>query len=377
MDTLSLYIHIPFCRAKCIYCDFNSYAGLDSIFESYTAALTREMRLAARAQVRTIYVGGGTPTVLPLGRLAQILEAALQSFSVDADAEITIEANPGMLDPGNLAKLRSLGVNRLSLGVQSFDEQELAMLGRIHTTAEAHQAIQTARALGIDNVSLDLIYGLPGQSLASWRSTLKEALSQQPEHLSLYALTVEEGTPLEGMIAQGTLPGPDPDLAAEMYEYAQDALCAAGYYHYEISNWARAPRLRCQHNVVYWRNEPYLGAGAGAHSWVGGRRWANVAAPGEYVDRLATGRCYLDSEETIDMKLEMAETMIMGLRLVDEGVEFARFQARFGVDLRQHYVDELAELRDLNLIATDSDRVKLTRRGRLLGNQVFLRFLPE
>jgi oxygen-independent coproporphyrinogen-3 oxidase len=377
MDTLSLYIHIPFCQAKCVYCDFNSYAGLDSLFGDYTAALTCEMLVAARAQVRTIYVGGGTPTVLPLEHLAQILEAALHSFSVDAEAEITLEANPGTLDPGNLARLRSLGLNRLSLGVQSFDEQELSMLGRIHTTAEAHQAIQAARALGIDNISLDLIYGLPRQPLTTWRTTLEEALSQQPEHLSLYALTVEEGTPLDRLIAQGTLPGPDPDLAAEMYEYAQDALCAAGYHHYEISNWARAPRLRCQHNLVYWRNEPYLGAGAGAHSWVGGRRWANVATPGEYVARLATGRPYLDSEETIDLNLEMAETMILGLRLVDEGVEFARFQARFGVDLRQHYADELAELQVLNLIATDSDRVKLTRWGRLLGNQVFLRFLPD
>jgi len=375
METASLYIHIPFCRAKCSYCDFNSYAGLETLFEDYTLALIREVELAETASIQTVYVGGGTPTVLPLEHLAQILQAA--SSALETDAEVSIEANPGTVDQGALAHLQALGVTRLSLGVQSFDERDLRLLGRVHTVAEAHHAFRRARAAGFDNINLDLIYGLPGQSRSSWRKTLEQALALRPEHLSLYALAVEEGTPLAAGVALGTIPSPEPDLAAEMYEYTQDATATAGYEHYEISNWAGSDRFRCRHNLVYWRNEPYLGIGAGAHSWAGGRRWANVAAPAEYVARLGDGRSPVDSEEAIEPALEMGETMMMGLRLVDVGVEFGRFRERFGVDLREHFADELAELRELGLVVTDHDRVKLTERGRLLGNQAFLRFLPE
>jgi oxygen-independent coproporphyrinogen-3 oxidase len=377
MDTLSLYIHIPFCQTKCSYCDFNSYADLDSLHQDYAAALIREMALAGRVRVQTIYMGGGTPTVLPLTCLAKILEAAFAFFAVKAGVEVSIEANPGTVDTELLSQLRTLGVTRLSLGVQSFDDRELGMLGRIHTVTEARQAIRAAREAGFDNLNLDLIYGLPTQSLDTWQSTLEEALALRPEHLSLYSLTLEQDTPLERSIAQGTVPMPDTDLAAEMYECAQDVLATAGYDHYEISNWSRSHRFRCQHNLAYWWNQPYLGVGAGAHSWAGGRRWANVAAPAEYVNLVREGRCFVDAEETIDEALEMGETMMMGLRLVEEGVELGRFRARFGIDVLERFAEELAELQELGLIAVNGERVKLTSRGRLLGNQAFLRFLPD
>ena len=374
---LGLYIHIPFCRAKCTYCDFNSYPGQEALFEDYTTALVWEMEQVGRAQVHTIYVGGGTPTVLPLSHLARILRQVQMCFAAKSDAEVSLEANPGTVGSVLLAGLRALGVNRLSLGVQSFDDQELRLLGRIHTAAEAVKAFGAAREAGFENINLDLIYGLPKQSLATWQTTLAGAVALAPEHLSLYALSVEEGTPLAGQIARGALPQPDPDLGAEMYEVAEEVLATEGYVHYEISNWARDEAHRCLHNLGYWRNEAYLGLGAGAHSWRGGRRWANLASPQAYIAAVLAGKRPVATEEAIGAELEMGETMMMGLRLLDEGVAYERFRARFGCDLRQRYAAEMAELAQLDLIETDAHRVRLSRRGRLLGNQVFMRFLPD
>jgi oxygen-independent coproporphyrinogen-3 oxidase len=377
MDVFGVYIHIPFCQAKCLYCDFNSYPNQEPLFGGYATALVREIGTAGPVRARTIYIGGGTPTVLPLSLLARILDGARKTFAVDEDAEISIEANPGTVDAAGLAGLRALGVHRLSLGVQSFDDGQLRLLGRIHTVSEAIEAFQAARRAGFENINLDLIYGLPGQALASWQATLERALALYPDHVSLYALTVEEGTPLAGSIAQGTVPQPDADLAAEMYEHAERVLRARGYLHYEISNWARTPAHVCRHNLIYWRNEPYLGLGAGAHSWAGGRRWANVAWPADYVARVLDGKRPVSTEEEIDRALEIGETMIMGLRLVEDGVSFERFRTRFGLDLRRNFEGALAELADVGLIEMDAERVRLSERGHLLGNQVFLRFLPE
>ena len=378
---IGLYVHIPFCRAKCGYCDFSSYSGLEALFDGYTAALIREMAAAraqaAPARVRTLYLGGGTPTVLPPSLLVQILDAIRGTFSVDPEAEVSIEANPGTVDAETLALIRASGVNRLSLGVQSLDDGELRRLGRIHTAAEAVKAFQAARQAGFDNLSLDLIYGQPGQSLASWRASLEQALDLRPEHLALYALTVEEDTPLAAAIECHELPEPDADLAADMYELAQNMLVAAGLVHYEISNWARSTSLLCRHNLIYWRNEPYLGLGAGAHSWLGGRRWSNTALPARYMEQVLGGEPYVETEEVIDPELEMGETMMLGLRLLEEGVSYERFRERFGLDLEQRYAGPLADLKQLGLLESDGERVTLTGRGRLLGNQVFLRFLPD
>ncbi len=373
---IALYVHVPFCRAKCAYCDFNSYAGLEEEFPGYTRALSREMEAAGAAPAGSVYVGGGTPTILPLALLAEILAAARATFHIAVDAEVSIEANPGTVDAPTLARLRELGVNRLSLGVQSLDDCELGLLGRIHTAAQAVKALEAAREAGFENVGLDLIYGLPGQSLAAWQTSLDLALERSPEHLSLYALSLDEGTPLAARVQRGKLPSPDPDLAAEMYEWAEAACAVAGYEHYEISNWAREPRFRCRHNLTYWHNEPYLGVGAGAHSWAGGRRWWNVAEPGDYVRRLLAGSSPVAGAEDIPPDLEMAETTILALRLLEEGLVLARFSERFGVDARLHYAAQLEELLALDLIEVDAERIRLTERGHLLANQAFYRFLP-
>jgi oxygen-independent coproporphyrinogen-3 oxidase len=408
MDAISLYVHVPFCRAKCAYCDFNSYPGLDHLFEKYVCALQREVRWVGQGRslkVNTIYLGGGTPTVLPFAFLGEILDACREHFTVAGEAEITVEANPGTVDGGYLAGLLGIGVNRLSLGVQSFCDDELRLLGRVHTSAQAVETYRLARqwcpdgstssprplvegrrpepveGVGFGNVNLDLIYGLPRQTLIGWRATLRQALHLRPDHLSLYCLTVEEDTPLGQRIAQGELPAPDPDLAAEMYTLAGETLDRAGYVHYEISNWAQ-PGYECRHNLTYWRNQSYLGLGAGAHSYRDKKRWHNVLSPAEYITRLEAdwqGPFPPNAKEVeeIDETLELAETMILGLRLVREGVGIADFRERFGRDLMDIYDREIGEMEQAGLLEVDGERIRLTARGRLLGNEVFQRFLPE
>jgi oxygen-independent coproporphyrinogen-3 oxidase len=375
MEAIGLYVHIPFCQSRCRYCDFNTYAGLEGLFETYVPALLREITLAGPARIRTIYLGGGTPTVLPLSHLVQILDAIPRAFAVEHGAEISIEANPGTVDATSLAVLRERGANRLSLGVQSFLDEELRLLGRIHTADQGAKALATAREAGFENVGLDLIYGLPGQTQAAWARSLRRALALEPEHLSLYALSVEAGTPLARAIDRGHLPVPEPDLAADMYHMAEEISAGAGYLHYEISNWARSDEHLCDHSLLYWRNEPYLGLGAGAHSWRTGRRWINAAAPAEYARKIKDRGTALAQEEPIPPELEMDETMMMGLRLVEEGVTWERFRQRFGLDPRQRYGPQISELVELGLLEVDDQRVRLSPRGRLLGNQAFVRFL--
>ncbi|MBN1661816.1 MAG: radical SAM family heme chaperone HemW [Anaerolineae bacterium] len=372
-----LYLHIPFCRARCTYCDFNTYAGLEGELHDYVRALLREIESTDPVRVQTIYFGGGTPTLLPLLFFQQILNAVHEILEVVPGAEVTVEANPGTVDSATLSGLRALGVNRLSLGVQSFRDEELALLGRIHNAAGARSTIDLARKAGFDNLNLDLIYGLPHQPLSAWRDSLEQALALDPAHLSLYALSIEPGTPLAGQVARGLCPAPDPDLAAEMYDLAEELCAAAGYVHYEISNWVRGDDQRCRHNLIYWRNEPCLGLGAGAHSWRHGKRRANVAHPSTYAQRLSTGLSPVIWEEEIDRPLEMGETMMMGLRLLDEGVSFHRFQERFKSDLRDVYSTILPDLTGRQLVEFTPDCIRLTPQARLIANQAFYPFLPE
>ena len=396
---VALYVHVPFCQARCAYCDFSTYAGLESLIPAYVAALCREIEHAGQQwghlAVPTIYFGGGTPSLLPSELLSILFDTLRFTFHVSDDAEITLEANPGTVSTEWLYRLRTLGVNRLSLGVQSAHDDELHLLGRIHTWAQAVETVAAARAAGFDNLNLDFIYGLPGHALARWQETLEAALTLGLEHLSLYCLGVEEGTPLEKRIAAGELPPPDDDLAAEMYTLAEERLAEAGYFHYEISNWARADPeggrwwwpehatsatseavspFMCRHNLTYWRNEPWLGLGAGAHSWLNGRRWANVRHPQDFVAALEQGRTPVAESEPIDHRLAMGETMMLGLRLA-EGVDSDRFHTRFGIALETAFGEELAQLRDLGLLNWDGHVARLTARGRLLGNQVFMRFV--
>jgi oxygen-independent coproporphyrinogen-3 oxidase len=379
-----IYLHIPFCRARCSYCDFNTYAGLERLYEPYIEALVREVCLLAPKldyPVGTLFLGGGTPTVLPAKLLRQLLPIAFDKFSVKRGAEVTSEANPGTITLDYLQTLHDLGVNRLSLGAQSFDETELAMLGRIHNAKDIDQTTEWARAAGFDNLNLDLIYGLPGQVLDTWADSLRHALALEPEHISLYCLTVEEGTPLYNQVMTGWLSTPDPDLAADMYELAGEWLAGAGYRQYEISNWSR-PGYQCAHNLVYWRNRPYLGLGAGAHSSLRGRRWWNVRPVQSYIDRVIEGVATpwpspaAQDGEVIDRALEMGETMMLGLRLTQEGIAESDFRQRFGVSLEEVYGDVIQDMQRLGLLMWTDGRLCLTRRGRLLGNQVFAEFLP-
>jgi len=394
--SVGLYVHIPFCQSKCSYCDFNSYAGLESLIPSYVGALLAEMGLWGEAtqhmNVATVFLGGGTPSLLPLAEVERIMTALRQRFRLAADAEVSFEANPGTVDCPYLQGLRSLGVNRLSLGVQSFHDDELATLGRIHTAAQAREAFDTARQAGFDNVNLDLIYGLPRQTMTAWQDTLKEAAALRPDHLSLYALTLEEGTPLADDVARGRLPPPDADLAADMYLWAEDALAAAGYQHYEISNWA-LPGRQCRHNLAYWLNEPYLGLGAGAHSCFGGFRFANVKHPHRYVPLMGesakgdgrpaeglppflAGLRHIASAEQMTTARAMAETVVLGLRLTD-GLPLRDFRRRFGQELMSVYGAQVEQLETLNLLERTNGCLRLTANARLLGNEAFQRFLPD
>lgn len=376
-EPLAVYIHIPFCRWRCSYCDFNIYAGMQRWFGRYIAALAREIQrfgeAAGRPQARTLYIGGGTPSLLPLPLLERLFEAFHQAFRAPADLEVSMEANPGGLSLAYLEGVRALGVNRLSLGVQSAHPEELRWLRRDHTFDEAREAVAMARAAGFTNVNVDLIYGLPGQPLARWQATLEAALALAPEHLSAYALMVEEGTTLHRWIREGRLPPPDPDAAAEMYEWTRERMAAAGYVHYELSNWAR-PGYACAHNQVYWRYEPYVGFGAGAWSLVGAARWMNVRHPKAYIARVEAGEPPVAEVEPLDRRTQMAEMVILGLRMV-EGLLDERFRARFGQGLMECYGPTIAELAEQGLVKWDGERLRLTLRGQLLGNEVFWRFL--
>jgi oxygen-independent coproporphyrinogen-3 oxidase len=388
-----LYLHIPFCHTRCVYCDFNTYVDLDDLQARYVAALTREIQLvgagaqqAARpAPAKTIFFGGGTPTALPPEALVGLVQACHAAFALAPDAEVTVEANPGTVTLDYLRTLRAEGINRLSFGVQSFHDDELRFLGRLHDAATARTAVALARQAGFDNLSLDLIFGLPGQSLARWQATLEATLALAPEHLSLYSLIVEPGTPLHQWVRRGQVQTPDEDLAAEMYEHSIARLAQAGYAHYEVSNWARTlPALASHHNLIYWRNQSYFGLGAGAHSYAAGRRYANLKRPERYIQAVEQYQPAADgipapavdptTIEIRDQQDAIEEQMMLGLRLVQEGIELATFQARFGQPLQAIYPEPLARLQKQGLLTLTPDRLTLTPRGLMLANQVVSQF---
>lgn len=388
-DAIGLYLHIPFCTAKCGYCDFNSYAGHEHMIPSYSDTLLKDASLwvsaVGRREVESVFFGGGTPSLAPVEEMAKMLGGLRATFAVASDAEVSLEANPGSLSTEYLRGLRATGFNRLSIGVQSFDDEELVQLDRIHTGEQALQAYASARDAGFDNVNLDLIYGLPEQPLANWQRTLEQALALAPEHLSLYALTVEDGTPLARDVARGRVQPPDPDVQAEHYEWTQDRLARAGYEHYEISNWAR-PERRCRHNLVYWQNREYLGLGAGAHSFLNGVRFSTVLLPNRYaelVDESVAGRAdgggemrHIAGAEQITPELSMSDTLILGLRLID-GVDVRAFAGRYGRAVDDVYGAVLDEFAGYGLLERTPSHLRLTPRGRLLSNELFQRLLPE
>ncbi len=390
---LSVYIHVPFCVRRCLYCDFITYAGQQAWLPAYVEAAIKETHWLGSSTgktdepAQTVYFGGGTPSLLSIRQVEALLAAVDLSFGLMENAEITLEANPGTLTLDYLRELRASGVNRLSLGVQSFSDAELAQLGRIHTREEALQSILWAKQAGFENLSLDLIFGLPKQSLKAWEYNLQEAIKIHPEHLSLYNLIVEDGTPLAKQIANGEIPAPDDDVAADMYELTMDFLTSAGYEQYEISSWATSPEFESRHNKAYWQMTPYLGVGAAAAGFAENVRTLNTPSIPEYVQRISTQRSALpyprsaaNREYTeVDGFTLMQESMMLGLRLTREGVSNAAFRARYGQDISAAFPEEVHRLLAKGLVEwvdfPDGLHVRLTRRGKMLGNQAFMEFV--
>ena len=386
LETASLYLHIPFCHTRCHYCDFNTYAGILPLREPYVRALLTEIALAGKTaqhadgslrRVRTIFFGGGTPSLLSVAQISRLLNACRTHFAIDAGAEITLEANPGTLNREQLLGLRKAGINRLSMGAQSFDAELLNTLGRIHTPEEITQAVVYAREAGFESINVDFMFGLPGQTMRHWQETLAEAIDLHPEHLSLYSLIIEEGTPFYNWTHEGRITPGDEDLCADMYEYADDLLRIAGYENYEISNWA-LPGHQSRHNLTYWRNLPYIGMGAGAYSSFGGRRFSIVRDPNEYIRILKTGHIPEQTEETeqVGRAQEMSETAFLALRTA-QGLHLPTFEQRFGEPFTKFAGNRLQHVEEAGLLEQEKGWLRLSKRGRLLGNEVFLRLLPE
>jgi oxygen-independent coproporphyrinogen III oxidase len=414
----SIYLHIPFCKHRCAYCDFNTYAGQEDSIPAYVDALTKEIEFIGhqatklpnyQPTIHTVFFGGGTPSLLSVPQFDSILQALRAAFTLTADAEISIEANPGTISPQQLTALRKTGINRISFGVQSANTEELRMLERIHDFFTVIESVSAARKAGFDNLNLDLIYGLPEQTLSTWQTTLQRIVELHPEHISAYALTLEHGTPFGRWSSKGLLPLLDPDLAAEMYEYAEKLLETRGYTHYEISNWAldsgqlttdhnpasnvhRPPSFACKHNLQYWHSLPYLAFGAGAHGYANGYRYSNALRIKTYIDRLANSQTsnlpFPLSPATVNQHKQtptddISEYMLNNLRLTNAGVAESDFRSRFGRGLLDIYPKEIEELirnglleyAKISEVSETSEIYRLTKRGRLLGNQVFMRFI--
>ncbi len=392
-DRLSLYIHIPFCRVRCTYCAFNIYTRREATIPTYLTALDHECQTLSEAMrrsgdfapVHTIYLGGGTPSLLDAAQIVDLLQMCRRAFPVTVDAEITLEINPD--DERNadyFATIRAAGVNRLSIGMQSVHESELRRFARRHNFAAVEQTVLAARDAGFTNISLDLIYGAPGQTLDSWRASLDAALSLNPDHLSLYALQVEPGTAMARQIERGAWPAPDDDLAADMYDAADERLPMAGLMQYEISTWAR-PGHECRHNLQYWHNEPYLGVGAGAHGYAANIRYRAVNGLDDYIARATAHAepCSFPLTATtaeatpITRDQEMDETVMTGLRLTEEGLDRNAFMARFGIAVEVAYAEAFEYLAAFDRLDITNERIRLRPNARLISNQILLHFMRE
>lgn len=407
--TRHLYLHIPFCQRRCSYCDFNTFANMEDRIDAYVNALVADLQAAhadpldwrsqstavealsggdsgqtglMRQHLRpTIFLGGGTPTMLSLRQMERVLNAASLHVPLE-NAEITVEANPGtVIDEGYLRGLIDIGINRISFGVQSLHDPTLRVLGRIHTSAEALETFRQARRAGFERINLDFIFGLPGQTIDQWSWTLQRLSELEPDHISLYSLILEEGTPLHRQVTTGSITIPDDDETGDMYDMAMEGLASAGLTQYEISNWARddalsglLPDQAAHHNVAYWLNADYLAFGAGAHGHLYPRRWHDILGVDAYIRARREGRPPIADVTDLTPDDLRAETMMMGLRL-NVGVSFAHFRDRCGADMLDIYGNEIAAVVELGLLTQDASGVRLTDHGRRLGNQVFMRFV--
>jgi oxygen-independent coproporphyrinogen-3 oxidase len=378
MDPLAVYVHFPFCARKCAYCDFNSRPPSPGEMERYLRALLAQIASSPSAPAATVYFGGGTPTLYPPSELARALQATAQRFPPVPGAEVSVEANPGTVTAQSLRELRVAGFTRLSLGVQSFDDAELALLGRIHSAADARRAVEDARAAGFEDLSVDLIRGLPGQTLSAWEANLRQAVALSPDHIAAYGLSLEPGTPLAAQVAQGALAQPasgDP----EWVRVTVDLLSGAGYERYEVSNFAR-PGHACRHNLAYWHNRPYLGLGAGAWSYeIGARgavRYRNEPDIAGFCDAALRGENLVSERDPQDLQVAAAEALMVGLRLA-EGVSIEEIHQRFGIELRARHGALVRHLVAAGLMLDDGVALRLTFEGMLVQSAVAARFLPD
>ena len=373
-----LYVHVPFCVEKCHYCAFVSTTSKNNELVEYPTLLMREMQLhpAGMGPIASVYFGGGTPSLLQPEQVATLLEEIAARMGIQPEAEITLEANPGTVDIHILKRFRDAGINRLSLGIQSFDDCRLKCLGRIHTTQQSHQAFQDAREAGFTNISVDLIHSLPGQSLDQWRLELLQVIRLNPEHISIYGLTVEDGTGFARTYPPESPELPDEDLSADMFECADELLTASGFEHYEIANYARTG-YRSRHNSGYWERDGYLGLGVAAHSFLRegyGVRFSNPDNLEEYRQVVTSGRMTRVGEQFLTQSEAMSEYIFLGLRL-SKGIDLHAFEREFGSSLKSVYGPAVADLITLGLLTQNGQVITLTQRGMLLSNQVFSRFL--
>jgi oxygen-independent coproporphyrinogen III oxidase len=373
-EPIGLYIHVPFCASICEYCNFNRSLLDEGLKRRYVRAVIREIEsVPAPRSVDTIYFGGGTPSLLEPVDVAAIIEACARRFDVATSSEVTLEANPETVTEARLEGFRSAGINRLSFGVQSFKDDELRRLGRLHDAARARSAVQEARQARFDNISLDLMMWLPGQTMEDWRVSLASLVALSPEHASLYLLELYPSAPLSArMTREGWSQAPDDD-AADMYLLAMEQLDRAGYRQYEISNVAR-PGFESRHNLKYWTDGEWVGIGCGAHSTLGHVRWNNRASTVDYVNRVEAGESPVAATRVLSPDDQVSEALFMELRL-SEGVDLVRIERRYGVDVRTRWGAELARFEEAGLLVCDRERMRLTREGMLLSNEVMSAFL--
>lgn len=380
-----IYLHLPFCHSRCTYCGFVTRSFDDDLSTQYLAALEQEIRAfppsgtvvsRERPVIDTIYLGGGTPSILTPKAIGRLLDACRERFEMTEQAEITIEVNPGDTQADRLEGFRTCGINRASLGVQSFLDHQLRATGRDHTADQSRAAVAALRAAGFDNVSLDLIAGLPHQTMDEWTYNLHQALALKPEHLSLYLLEVKEGTKLADQILSGKLPTPDDDLAAEMYETLLDMLEQDGFEAYEISNFARSRALRSRHNLKYWTDVPFFGFGVGAHSYDGDERYRNPSSIHDYLQLMSTQGMAVIDRTSRRPEEKFYEALMMGLRL-REGVHLPSLTSQYEISLSSTFTQEVQRLLEAEAVEFQDDQLRLTRRGVLVSNEVFVALMPE
>ncbi|QXM06207.1 radical SAM family heme chaperone HemW [Crassaminicella indica] len=379
MKEIGIYIHIPFCKQKCFYCDFCSFSNMEKYITKYIDALREEIRgwkeKLKAYEIKSIFIGGGTPSILPIKEMDKIIDAIYSNFHINKDLEFSIESNPGTLNKENLVYYLNNNVNRLSMGLQAWQDIHLKSLGRIHNKEEFLKNFLLAREIGFENINIDLMFGLPDQSLKDWEETLYHVVQLNPEHISAYSLKIEENTVFNELYEKGSLNLPSEELDRDMHHFAIDYLSAYDYKHYEISNFAKKGK-ECIHNQIYWKDKEYIGFGLGAHSYFNKKRFSNTKIMEEYIDNIHKNISPCAFEEIISKKDEISEYMFLGLRMI-RGIVIDEFKDRFGFNPYDVYGEEIMKLKKQGLLYTDEKSIRLTRKGIDLSNQVFVAFLLD